>query len=269
VSEADLSFRIAGPTGKPGRPAHAAIAAALALHLIVLYLLLFGFHEDKAPEPKPIQVTLVALPPPVPPAPAQPPRPQQKRLSERESGPGQQTTAAPHAATPSPQTETPAPQPQPSEAANPEDEAPVPKGLEPPPPAEKPKRPDTPPVETQKPKLALRAPDTHPPLDRMLGDTDETGDPYLNSLWSRIERNRAQTTPVGPAGLHLEGITVFELLIDHDGRMERIQMLTSSGSPLLDQEARRMIVAATPFPAAPDDYPDRIPLKITIHLFPQ
>ena len=134
---------------------------------------------------------------------------------------------------------------------------------------EKPKAPELSHAETPKPKLALRAPRVEPPVDRIVGDKDETGDPYLNALWSRIERNRAPTTPVGSAGLHLEGITVLELLLDHAGHMQALDIVTSSGSPLLDEEARRMVVAATPFPPPPPDYPDRIPLKVTIHLYPQ
>jgi len=62
---------------------------------------------------------------------------------------------------------------------------------------------------------------------------------------------------------------VLELLLDHAGHMQALDIVTSSGSPLLDEEARRMVVAATPFPPPPPDYPDRIPLKVTIHLYPQ
>lgn len=266
MSPADLSVRILGPPKGTDRPARTAIAAALALHIIAAYLLLFGWRGTPAPEPPaPIEVTLVTLPPPPPPAPPQPQA--EPKLTARESGPGQQTTAAPRAPEASPETETPPPATQPSEQQKPAEAAPVPDSIEPPPP-EKPKVPEQSHVEA-KPKLALRAPEVAPPLDRIVGDKDETGDPYLNALWARIERNRPQTTPVGSEGLHLDGISVFAMLLDHAGHMEDLELVTSSGSPLLDDEARQMIVAATPFPPAPSDYPDRIPLKIKIHLFPQ
>ncbi len=266
MSEADLSLRIVGPTAGPDRLARIAVALALLLHVAIAVWLLVDWDKEAAPAPPTIEVTLVTLPPPAPPPPA--PEPPQKQLSARQSGPDQETTAAPRAAAPAPDTETPPPVAQPSEAPKPPDAPPVANGLEPPP-AEKPKPPEVPAPETPKPKLALRAPTVEAPLDRILGDKDETGDPYLNALWSRIERNRKPTTPVGSEGLHLEGITVFKMLLDHDGHLDALEVETSSGSPLLDAEARRMIVAATPFPTPPADYPDRVPLKVTIHLFPQ
>ncbi|HUK60370.1 MAG TPA: TonB family protein [Stellaceae bacterium] len=270
MSETDLSLRIAGPSAGPDRPARIAIALALLLHVLIALWLLFGWGEEGAPEPPAIEVTLVTLPPPAPPAPPPPaPQPPQKQLSARQSGPDEVTTAAPHAAEPAPAPETPPPAAAPSEAAKPPEAPPVATGLEPPP-EEKPKAPTPPTPQTPKPKLALRAPNVEPPpIDRILGEKDATGDPYLNALWSRIERNRKPTTPVGPAGLHLEGTTVFKLLLDRGGRMDELDVVSSSGSPLLDEEARRMIVAATPFPAPPADYPERIPLRVTIHLFPQ
>ena len=269
MSEADLSLRVHGPAAGPDRPARIAIAAALLLHLAIALWLLFGWSKEGAPEPPAIEVTLVTLPPAPPPAPPAPaPEPQQKQLTARQSGPDQATTAAPRAAEATPETETPPPAAPPSETAKPTVTPPVANGLEPPP-EEKPKPLETPPAQTAKPKLALRAPTVGPPLDRILGDKDETGDPYLNALWSRIERNRKPTTPVGPEGLHLEGITVFKMLLDHAGHMDELDIVTSSGSPLLDEEARRMIVAATPFPTPPAEYPDQVPLKVTIHLYPQ
>jgi periplasmic protein TonB len=269
VSEADLSVRAIDATAGPDRPARVAIVAvalALLLHILIALWLLIGWHDSETPESQTIQVTLLTLPPPAPPP---PPAPEpQKDLSARQSGPDQVTTAAPRATESAPEAETPQAAAPPSETAAPPEAPPVATGLEPPP-EEKPKPPTPPAPQTPKPKLALRAPDVAPPIDRVLGDKDATGDPYLNALWSRIERNREPTTPVGPAGLHLEGITVFGIVLDHQGHMDQLKMLSSSGSQLLDDEARRMIVAATPFPAPPADYPDLVPLRVTIHLYPQ
>ena len=136
---------------------------------------------------------------------------------------------------------------------------------------ENPKPKPPPPAEPKKRDFAMREPVLVPPREepRAPGEKFETGDPYLNALYARIERNRAPTSPVGPSGLHLEGITVYEIALARDGRMLGIELLSSSGSPALDAEARRMIVAATPFPPPPRDYPDRTMLRVTIHLFPQ
>ena len=88
-------------------------------------------------------------------------------------------------------------------------------------------------------------------------------------MYARVERNRAPTTPIGPSGLHLEGISVFELMLDRTGRMEGLILMRTAGAPQLDAEARRMIVAATPFPPLPSDYPDHTVIKVTIHLEPK
>jgi TonB family protein len=269
VSEADLSLRIAGPVARPDRPASVAIAAAVLLHLFIAWLLIFGWREDAAPEPRTIEVTLLALPPPTPPPAPPPEQKQQVPFAERESGPGEQTTAAPRAAEPSPQTEAPPPPPAPpSETQKPAETAPSEAGLEPPP-AEKPTPPETPRAEP-KPKLALHAPEVAPPLDRAIGEKDETGDPYLNAINERIQRNRAATTPVGSEGLHLEGYVVYRMVLDPVGRLVQLTLVSSSGSDLLDNEARRMIVAAAPFPSPPPDYPSPMPaIIVQLHLYPQ
>ena len=62
---------------------------------------------------------------------------------------------------------------------------------------------------------------------------------------------------------------MYELTLDRGGHVRALYLLRSSGSPLLDDEVKRMIVAATPFPPLPSDYPDSVSLKVTIRLFPR
>jgi periplasmic protein TonB len=267
VREIDLSFRLAGPAEpRPERPARLAVAGALVLHAALALWLMADWRRAPAPEAPIIVATLVReLPPEPKPAPAEP----QQKLAARSSGPGERTTAPPLAQEVAPEPEAPAPtiEDKPVPPAPPAERA-----AEPIPPAapEKPK-PRTPPrAEPHKDQLALRAPMLMPPREnRALGEKDETGDPYLNMLWARIERNREQTTPIGPSGLHLEGITVYEVVLDHGGHLRSLYLVQSSGSPLLDDEARRMIIAATPFPPLPTAYPERTSIKVTIRLFPQ
>jgi TonB family protein len=235
-------------------------------------------YNEAAPAPSVIAVTLVTVPPPPPPpAPVQQqpkpkpePQQEQKPLAYRESGPDQRTTQAPRAEEKAPEPSAP-PKSTDTEtkpAEQPTSAAPTKEGFEPPPEKPHPAAPSQPAPE--KPKLVLRAPKVEPPIDdRMLGEDNESGDPYLNALWSRIEANRKPTTPIGPAGLHLAGISTYRLVLDRFGRMDQIDLLNSSGSPLLDDEAKRMIVAATPFPPLPPDYPNQIALKVTIRLYPQ
>jgi len=280
VSGLELSDRPVdiGPE-TPGGPARAAIAAAIVLHLLVAAWLLLDRIGKPAPEPPVIEVTLLRVPPP----PA-PPAPETKPLSPRSSGPGEHTTAAPAAPEKAPQPETPAaasetpPQPEPVTGApeKPPEPAPSPTPSEtarvvepPPPPAPEKPQPQRAAAraEPRKEQLNLRAPRVQaPPENRTIGEKDETGDPFLNALWARIERNRPQTTPLGPSGLHLEGISVYDVLLDRRGVVESITLLRSSGSPELDDEAAQMIQRAAPFPP---EYPERAMLKVTIRLFPQ
>lgn len=271
MSEIDLSFRVAGPSeAQPKGPARLAIAAALLLHAGIALWFLVDWHKMPAPAPDapPIVATLVREPPPAP-APPPPPKPPEPNLAERSSGPGEKTTALPPAQEVAPEPEA----PKPTEAESPALPAPQSaQATEPaaPPVEEKPKRPTPPRTEPRKEEFAMRAPLLAPRLDeRALGDKEETGDPYLNMIWARIERNRERTTPIGSSGLHLEGISVYALRLDHDGHLQGLALLESSGSPLLDGEARRMIVAATPFPPPPADYTDHTTIRVTIRLFPQ
>ena len=290
MSELDLSIRVldawrADPAPR-GTPARWAIAAAVLLHVAILAWLLLGERSVPAPPPAVVPVSLILEPPPPPtpapkPAPVPPPPPEPSQVfAKRESGSGEKTTAPPQAEETAPEPE--APTPPPIETAAPETAAPAPKDTNSAPaehamaeaPAaaagkEKPHR-TVAHTEPRKEASLVRAPRPESHVsDRALGEHEETGDPYLNMLWARVERNRPETTPVGPSGLHLDGISIYDVLIDRSGVMRGIKLLQSSGSEQLDDEARQMIVSATPFPQLPPDYPSPAPIKITIHLYPQ
>jgi protein TonB len=241
-------------------------AAALAHALLLAWLLVDWSGPAPPAAPAPIPVALVMVPPPPPPHPPPPLPPQQ---AFRQSGPDQETTAAPEAAQTAPTPE--APQPAVPEAKPEPAPAPAAKlAVEAPPAAAKPK-PQQEPLRRPKQEAQIpRAPKPAPPEpNRALGEESKTGDPYLNHLWALIERNRPQTTPLGPAGLHLEGIVVFAVALDRSGEVETIRLVQSSGAPLLDEEAERMIVKAEPFPPLPPAYPDRVVIAVSLHLFPE
>jgi periplasmic protein TonB len=257
---------------RPGRIEWTAFLLAAIVHAVLILwplLDLFG-SATLAPEPIPIQIVLA--PPPAPPAPPQPPpKPQ---LHERQSGADTETTAPPSATDTAPPVAPPAPPPPaperptptPVPAARPESSPSSPAAAaeprrEAPRPAAKARQEAQIPRAPQPPKPELR--------DRAVGEEEHTGDPYLNHLWALIERNRSPTTPIGPAGLHLEGTSVFEILVDRGGNVEALRLIQSSGAPQLDQEAQAMINKAQPFPPLPPDYPKQIVVKITLHLFPE
>jgi TonB family protein len=275
VSEFDPSFRFAGPpTRQPWAPPRLALAAALVLHAAVALWLFGNWRHPPSPEAPVIVATLVQEPAPAPPAPAPPPpKPAEPppEFAKRESGPDEKTTARAPAQeiAPEPEASPPAPPAAETTPATPPQPVPVPAPAPLPVPKAKPP-PPAPRTAPRKQQTVSRAPALAPfDLDRAIGEQDETGDPYLNLMLARVERQRAPTTPIGSSGLHLEGITVFELELARSGAVERMALLRSSGSPQLDAEAQRMITAAMPFPPVPPDYPDHTPIKVTVHLFPQ
>jgi TonB family protein len=295
VNDLEMTVRLADPEAEPEWPALAALIAAVLLHAALLAWILYGTERAPSPAPPVMAVTLVREPPPPPPAPKPAPEPkpqppEQQSLAFRQSGPGEKTTAPPPAEAIAPAPEAPPPAPPtvvpPEPTAPPPPPAPLPDALAPPrppeptvnaeeppppePPPEKPKPPPPAPSIPRKTALAERAPFEAPPMvERQFGDKAETGDPYLNTLWTRIEQNRPATTPIGSSGLHLEGISVFGVVIDRYGRMQRLNLVRSSGSQELDEMAQHMIVAAEPFPPLPPGYPDVAPLTVTIRLYPQ
>ncbi len=269
VSSLDISASDRPDPRPPERPLILAIAAAVLLHAAILAWFLFGWHTAPVEEPAPIPVTLVLErprppPPPLPPPPA-PPKPATPppSFAARESGPDQRTTAPPAADTPGPTDAAPEPPPGPP--------APAPETQEPAPPVGGGK---TKPVhslarlERHEEKSVAHAPSKRM-TDREVGEKEETGDPYLNQVWALIEQKREPTTPIGPSGLHLAGISVLAVVIDRGGAMESVTLARSSGSALLDQEARRMVVSAAPFPPLPLNYPAPARVLITINLFPR
>lgn len=266
-----------------GRIGRSAVALAALAHLLLLAWLIIDWHGPALDLPQPIPVQLVMAPPPPPPSPPrakQPPPPPKVR----ESGPDQKTTAPPTATTTGPvaappskqsvaaPTPTPAPAPAPAVAPTPAaSKQPVPEAPAPPLPETKPAAPAPPREELRRPQEARLPSAPHPARalrDRVMGDRAETGDPYLNRLWSLILARRPATTPVGPAGLHLEGVTVFQMMLDREGHIEALRLAQSSGAPALDQEAERMVETAAPFPPPPSGYPVPLVINVVLHLSP-
>ncbi|HXP30388.1 MAG TPA: TonB family protein [Stellaceae bacterium] len=244
-----------------------AVAATALAHAVLLAWLIADWNGPPPPPaaPAPIPVALVMALPPAPP-PRAPPPPQQ---AFRQSGPDQQTTAAPEAAQTAPTPEAPQPTvPEPKPEPVPAPDAKL--AVEAPPAAAPPKPQQEPPRRPKQEAQLPRAPRPAPPeANRALGEETKTGDPYLNRVWTLIQHNRPPTTPMGPAGLHLEGIAVFAVALGRSGEVQGIRLVQSSGAPQLDEAAERMIVKAEPFPPLPPDYPDRVVIAVSLHLFPE
>jgi TonB family protein len=124
-----------------------------------------------------------------------------------------------------------------------------------------------------KPKEATREtvpqPTKRGSVDRAPGEERE-GDPYLNRLWTLIEQHRTYPAgAVGSLGLNLEGTVVYVIALSPAGAIQGMRLERSSGAPVLDETARRMIEQAAPFPPLPNYFPrNGVTLSVTIHLFP-
>ncbi|MGH7013767.1 MAG: TonB family protein [Stellaceae bacterium] len=215
-----------------------ALIAAAALHLLPVLIWLWHWPMTAAPPPTTaFRVTLVRAPPK--PAVVSPPAPPRAR----ESGPDQTTeakkTAKPEPAAPPRARAAPAPDSTRTAAATPKPAAP--QGLR---------------------VLELRLP--------MRGDAErnQAGDPYLNDLMRRIERNRVYP-PASAFNGAAERTVVYSVGVDPAGTVSTITLLASSGESLIDEAARQMIAVSTPFPHLPADLPQiRTSVVIYIPVYP-
>ena len=237
----------------------AILAAALAHVLVIAAMIvdwpmLFPITSLERP---PIPVTLVMLPPPPPPQakPAPPAPPQQY---ERISGADQTTTALPQAVE---KAEDAAPKPTPPPPVEAQAKA-APPEAKPAPLEDKAKQ--------EKPKIAKRETTpkpSHGAVNRAPGERATEGDPYLNLLFTMIMSHRFYpANAVGSLGLPLEGTAVYLIRIGPDGALIGYSLARSSGAPILDQTALKMIQQAAPFPPPPSQNDSLI--EVTLHLFP-
>jgi TonB family protein len=245
----------------------AIVAAALAHVAVIVAMIVHwpNLFPIRPLPPPPIPVTLVmASPPPqaqpAPPPPPPPPAPQPQQ--ERVSGADTKTTAPPQAAD---KGEEAAPKPPPPPPVESTPQAATPEA-KPNPEQEKAKQ--------EKPKVAKRETTPKPSrgaVNRAPGERETEGDPYLNALFAMIQAHRFYPpNAIGSLGLPLEGTAVYLIKIRADGALMDIALQRSSGAPILDQTALKMIRQAAPFPPPPQsEFPGpSVILEVTIHLFP-
>ena len=232
-------------------------------------------RPDSLPGPKPIPVQLVMLPPKPEPAPEPPPP--APPTPELKSGPEQETTAPPPA-----EAEGPKASPPPETPPAVEEKPPV----EPPPPAPpravpqwreparsaKPK-PNKLPVPAEVPKEAPVVMAPHvvslSPPGRRPSEIARSGDPYLNNLRDRIERNRSYP-PLELFHSQPGMIAVYQVVVDRSGTLMGVRLLQSTGVSKLDETAGLMIRDAAPFPPLPSHYPElRAVITFEIPIFPE
>src|SRR5208282_4728169 len=112
--------------------------------------------------------------------------------------------------------------------------------------------------------LAIRLPQKGGTADR-----DLAGDPYLNRMMQKIERNRVYPPAADFIGT-TSRLTIFSVVIEPSGAMNAITMLSTSGTPRLDEAGRLMITSSAPFPPLPPDYPQiRTRIVVEIPVYPR
>ena len=74
---------------------------------------------------------------------------------------------------------------------------------------------------------------------------------YLAKWVRRVERIGNLNYPHEAARRHLHGRLILNVLINHDGRVLRIDVAQSSGATVLDDAAKRIVQLASPFPPFP------------------
>jgi len=76
--------------------------------------------------------------------------------------------------------------------------------------------------------------------------------------------------PPEAAAAGIQGTVRILFVIERNGRLKEVKILESSGYPILDKEAVRAIIAASPFGPFPPDWTEkelRIRARFTYHLF--
>ena len=74
---------------------------------------------------------------------------------------------------------------------------------------------------------------------------------YLESWRNKVERIGNLNYPHEAQQRHLHGRLILNVLINHDGRVMRVDVAQSSGSAVLDDAAKRIVQLASPFPPFP------------------
>ncbi|GIX21961.1 MAG: cell envelope biogenesis protein TonB [Gammaproteobacteria bacterium] len=75
---------------------------------------------------------------------------------------------------------------------------------------------------------------------------------YMQAWVERVERIGNLNYPEEARRRGLEGTLILEVELDRDGSIVEVNLLQSSGSPVLDEAARRIVHLAAPYPPFPE-----------------
>ena len=244
-----------------GRLKRGAIIAAALAHAVVIAVILLRWPFASAPPAPPPPAIAIALVPEVPAPPAPAIKPAAPVLHDLRSGPDQETTTRPDAEAKAPEAapkSEPQPPPETTEAVAPPE--PKPRHVTPP----------APPRAKEAKRQTAPDPAQQAAANFNLGDKEQRGDHYLNALNARAEQHRSYPAgAVGSFGLNLAGTAVYAVALSPAGAIEGMRLERSSGSPALDETARKMIEQAAPFPPLPSYYPrEGVVITWSIPIYP-
>jgi protein TonB len=252
------------PTRREARLILIALCAASLLHASAILGVLIDWPDSGRPiERRDIPVDLVFEPPP-----EIEEKMESAPIDERESGgdpnlqPGRPADLAPHAEAPSETSvakpaEALGPLPEPAPVNPMADFAPPMKKPDPPAPPDPPKPAETVPALPQPapPVQTAKAEPRKPSRLSMIGQGG--GDVYLNQLHDLIEAQRSYPDIGNP--MRLSGVAIFELRLTRDGQLANVILLRSTGAGPLDEEGRKIIRRAAPFPPVPLEIRSNLP----------
>ena len=154
---------------------------------------------------------------------------------------------------PAPEPEVALPKPQPEEEDKPkEQEEPKEAALQEPTPEQDTDAPITsapPRVEAQPSPGATRSPSQSASLGR-------EHERWAIKMSQRLQRFKRYPEAAERRGI--KGVTIVRFTVDRSGQLVASEVLQSSGSPILDEEALALLKRASPFPAPPDGIPDAL-----------
>ena len=79
---------------------------------------------------------------------------------------------------------------------------------------------------------------------------------WTTGLVDRLQRFKRY--PDAAARRGIKGVTTVRFTVDRSGQLVASEVLQSSGSPILDEEALALLKRASPFPLPPDGIPDAL-----------
>lgn len=77
---------------------------------------------------------------------------------------------------------------------------------------------------------------------------------WMKGLLDRLQRYKRYPEEANRRGI--KGVAVVRFRVDRSGQVVSSQVLQSSGSPILDEEALALVKRASPFPLPPDSITD-------------